>query len=141
MGKYQRVFGLDVGTKRVGLARSDLLQLSANSVGTFPRQDIIKRLKEEDKRENIALWVVGWPLMPDGGEDKMTQIVQDFINELKRHFPDIPIEKMDERYSSREAVQNMIDAGVPRMKRREKERIDRASAAVILQKYLDMNHN
>jgi len=139
--KYQRVFGLDVGTKRVGLARSDLLQLSANSVGTFPRQEIIERLKKEADTEEIALWVVGWPLRPDGTEDKMTKIVQDFINELQRHFPDIPIEKMDERYSSREAVQHMIDAGVPRMKRREKERIDRMSAAVILQNYLDMNRN
>lgn len=138
MQKYGRYIGIDVGTKRVGLARTDLLRISINPNGTFSRNNVFGKLEEEVEQSNILAFIVGWPLDPDGKEDAMTKKVQTFINELKRKFPDIPVNKVDERYTSKEAVQHLIEAGVPKMKRRKKERIDETAAAIILQKYLEM---
>jgi len=137
--KYGRLIGIDLGTKKVGIARTDLLKLSVNPVGTFKRDTVIDELRKQIKDDTIDGIVIGWPLEPDGSEGHMTEMVDKFIGELHDVFPDLPIEKVDERYTSKQAVQNMIDAGVPRMKRRDKKRIDRTAAAIILQNYLEMN--
>ena len=137
--KYGRLIGIDLGTKKVGVARTDLLRLSANPVGTFKRSTIIEDLRAQIQNESIDAFIIGWPLEPDGTEGHMTKVVNKFIEELSDAFPQIPVKKVDERYTSKQAVQNMIDAGIPRMKRRDKKRIDRTAAAIILQNYLEMN--
>ncbi|MDX1671978.1 MAG: Holliday junction resolvase RuvX [Balneolaceae bacterium] len=137
MKEYGRIVGIDVGTKRVGIARTDLLRTIANPYGTFEREEVFNKLEQLVRQENIKKFVVGWPLTPEGGEGDATEMVDEFIESLQQRFPDIEIVKIDERYTSKEAVELMIDAGVPKMKRREKERIDKAAAAIILQKYLD----
>lgn len=109
-------------------------------MGTYTNTEVFRKLKELVENERVLKFVVGWPLTPKGNEGDATKQVEKFIEKLHKEFPDIEIEKMDERYTSKEAVQAMIDAGVPKMKRREKERIDRAAAAIILQKYLDLSH-
>lgn len=140
MTEYGRIIGIDVGTKFTGLARTDLLRTNANPIGTYNSQQVFDELEKliESENEQVIKIVVGWPLTPEGNEGDATKRVEKFIAKLRRRFPDIDIEKMDERYTSKEAVQAMIEAGVPKMKRREKERIDQAAAAIILQKYLQV---
>jgi putative holliday junction resolvase len=136
---YGRIIGIDVGTKRVGLARSDLLQTSANPAGTFSPEQVFSELEKYQKDYPIYAFVVGWPLSASGEITKSTGMAKAFIKKLNKHFPDIPVYKMDERYSSKQAVQNMIQSGIPKMKRREKERVDQAAAALILQKFLELH--
>lgn len=141
MKEYGRLIGIDVGTKKIGLARTDLLQTIPNPVGTFGPDNIFEEIGKLVKEDRIIAFVVGWPLTPGGGEGPAIRMVKSFIKKLSYHFPDIPIKKVDERYTSKEAVSAMWEAGVPLMKRRDKKRIDRAAAALILQKYLQEAHN
>ena len=137
MQEYTRLIGIDVGKKRVGIAQTDLLKTIASPVGTYSQDEAVQKIREIIGSDNVELLVVGWPLMPDGQEGDATKMVQEFINRLANQFPEIPIEKVDERNTSNKAMQLMIEAGVPKKKRREKERVDRIAAAVILQHYLD----
>lgn len=141
MSQYARLIGIDVGTKNVGLARTDLLRTVANPIGTFTPSEALKELQELVNNEPVDKFIVGWPLTPKGDEGKATEMVNNYINRLRNHFPDIEIVKIDERYTSKEAVEAMVEAGVPKMKRRETERINRAAAAIILQKYLSLSDN
>ncbi len=125
----------------MGLARTDLLRTVANPIGTFTPSEALNELQELVKSEPVDKFVIGWPLTPKGDEGKATEMVNNYINRLRKHFPDIEIVKIDERYTSKEAVEAMVEAGVPKMKRRETERINRAAAAIILQKYLSLSDN
>lgn len=113
--------------------------MSANPIGTFDNEQVFFELDNLVRNERVVKIVVGWPLTPKGDEGKATERVEKFIEKLTERYPEIEIEKIDERYTSKEAVQAMIDAGVPQKKRREKERIDQAAAAIILQKYLQLS--
>lgn len=139
MTEYGRIIGIDVGSKRTGLARTDLLRMSVNPIGTYDNHQVFLELDKLIRNEQAVKIVVGWPLTPKGEEGRATERVEKFIEKLTVRYPEIEIEKIDERYTSKEAVQAMIDAGVPQKKRREKERIDQAAAAIILQKYLQLS--
>lgn len=136
--RYGRIIGIDVGTKRTGLARTDLLRTIANPVGTYRNSEVFEKIEELVKKDQVLKIVVGWPLTPSGEEGEATKRVENFIERLRVKFPEIVIEKIDERYTTKEAVKAMIEAGVPKMKRREKGRKDQAAAAIILQKYLEL---
>ncbi|HYW35698.1 MAG TPA: Holliday junction resolvase RuvX [Balneolaceae bacterium] len=137
MAEYGRIIGIDVGTKWVGLARTDLLRTIANPIGTYHVDHVFDELEKLVKEENVQKLVVGWPLTPKGGEGRAIKMVERFLTKLRLHFSDIEIDKIDERYTSKEAVAAMVEAGVPKMKRRESDRVNRAAAAIILQKYLE----
>lgn len=139
MQQYARLIGVDVGTKRFGLAQTDLLKTIASPVGTFSTDEILPAIKEIAEKDKIEKIVVGWPLTPKGEEGQATIMVTKFIERLKKAFPGIDIVKIDERYTSNQAMDAMIEAGVPRKKRRQKERVDRIAAALILQKYLEQH--
>ncbi|MEX0769844.1 MAG: Holliday junction resolvase RuvX [Balneolaceae bacterium] len=138
MEKLGRLIGIDVGTKRVGIARTDLLRTSANSVDTYAPDEAINQI-EEMATENgpIVGFVVGWPLTPGGYEADATHMVEKYLHKLKKRFPDIPVHLVDERFSSKNAVKTMIESGVPRKKRHQRGRIDQAAAALILQQFLE----
>jgi putative Holliday junction resolvase len=123
------------------LARTDLLRTVANPIGTFHQSEVFDELRQLVENDRVRKFVVGWPLTPNGDEGVATAMVEKFINKLKLLFPDIEVVKIDERYTSKEAVAAMIEAGVPKMKRRETDRINRAAAAIILQKYLELAEN
>lgn len=137
--RYERYIGIDFGTKRIGLARTDLLRTFANPLGTYGRPEVYDVLKNQVENERVTTFVVGWPLTPEGEEGDFTEVVDGFIRELKTRFPDIEVVRMDERYTSKKAVKAMVEAGVPKMKRRDKARVDRAAAALILQQYLELS--
>jgi len=138
VANYGRLVGIDVGTKWIGLARTDLLKTVANPIGTYHSNDVFDKLKELVDEENIEMFVVGWPLTPEGHEGRAINMVEKFLTELQSIFPDIEVKKIDERYTTKEAVRAMVEAGVPKMKRRESDRINQAAAAIILQKYIEL---
>lgn len=139
MAKYGRIVGIDVGTKWVGLARTDLLRTVANPIGTYYYDDVFDKLEQLIEEERVELIVVGWPLTPAGHEGKAIKMVEKFLTEFRSRFPDMEVEKVDERYTSKEAVRAMVEAGVPKMKRRQSDRINQAAAAIILQKYIELS--
>lgn len=140
MHSYARLIGIDVGTKRCGLAQTDLLQTIASPVGTFSPDEIVEKISRIVEESPVEGFVVGWPLKPNGEEGSATQMVQEFINRLNNLHKDIPIIKIDERYTSNQAKDVMFEIGVPKKKRRQKERVDRIAAALILQNYLDSKY-
>ncbi len=130
--------GVDVGSKRVGLARTDLLRTIANPIGTFSPDDSILEIEKQVNHEGpVSGIVVGWPLTPEGVPTHATTLAREYMNRLRNKFKGIKIYTMDERYTSREAVDIMVESGVPKMKRRKKGRIDQAAAAIILQHFLE----
>ncbi|MCG2588629.1 Holliday junction resolvase RuvX [Rhodohalobacter sulfatireducens] len=138
MSEFGRILGVDVGSKRVGLARTDLLRTNANPFGTFPPNQSIREIEKQVKNEGpVKAIVVGWPLTPQGDPTNATGLVENYIKSLEKKFRDIKIYKMDERYTSRQAQNLLVEAGVPKKKRREKGRVDQAAAALILQQFLE----
>tara|TARA_R110000868_G_scaffold408928_4_gene693261 strand:- start:2593 stop:3015 length:423 start_codon:yes stop_codon:yes gene_type:complete len=135
--EYSRLVGIDVGKKRTGIAQTDLLKTISTPVGTFSPEEVFSSLKSIVTQSTVDKFIVGWPLMPDGSEGDAIIMVKEFILKLSKEFPQIPIERVDERNTSNKAMQLMIEAGISKKKRREKERVDRIAAAVILQHYLD----
>ncbi|MDD3806081.1 MAG: Holliday junction resolvase RuvX [bacterium] len=141
MKKEKRILGLDIGDRRIGVAVSDELMLTAQPV------EVIHRALLENDLESIAkladmydvrLVVVGMPLMLDRTVGRQAEKVQQFVEKLKKRL-DIPVETIDERLSTSMAERVMIDAGVRRKKRRQ--HIDALAAAGILQVFIDRLRN
>jgi putative holliday junction resolvase len=138
LADFGRILGVDVGGKRVGLARTDLLRTVANPIGTFTPEDSFEQIQQQVLQEGPVIGiVVGWPLTPQGNPTDSTQMVSDYIRHLEKTYPGIPIYRMDERFSSKEAMEAMKQAGVARAKRYQKGRLDQAAAALILQEFLE----
>lgn len=133
----KRILAIDYGTKRIGLAKSDPFGIFAQPVGTFSPEKIttvISSLLLDDPIEKI---IVGYPLDSDGTENRMTGIVDCFIEELKKAFPEISIETINEHGSSRRAGKLLVESGLSRRKRQQKGRLDCATACLLLQTYLE----
>ncbi|MDZ7716962.1 MAG: Holliday junction resolvase RuvX [Balneolaceae bacterium] len=141
MSNYGRFIGVDVGTKHVGLARTDLLKTVANPIGTFSPGDAVEEIKRQVASEKIEKIIVGWPLTPEGNEGKTIHMVKQYINRIQNRLPDMEIVKFDERYTSKEAEDAMFRAGVPLKERRNTDRINKVAAAIILQKYLEQTES
>ena len=132
-----RILAIDFGLKRTGIAITDELQLIASGLTTVNTEDLMEFLKEYVKGENVTTFVVGLPLQKDGTPSDVEANIQEFIKALKKECPGIAVERVDERYSSKMAVQTMIDSGLKKKKRRNKALIDEISATIILQDYLN----
>lgn len=132
-----RLIGIDYGTKRIGIARSDPLQLFAQPDGTYAEDEAIARLDVLHREGGIQTIVVGWPLEVNGEEGPSTRFVEPFLNRIRKRYPRVNVVKWDERYSSTRARQALVDAGVSRKDRRRRGRVDAAAAAIILQEYMD----
>ena len=132
-----RIIGIDYGRKRTGLAASDPLMVFASALDTGHSANIIEYLQKYSQNETIIRFVVGYPMNLDNTPSEAARDVDAFLNLLKKKFPDIPITKEDERFTSVLAHRAMIDGGMKKMARREKAAVDKISAAIILQTYLD----
>jgi len=132
-----RIVAVDYGTRRVGLAIADPMRLFATPLGTYTPDEALGRMVRLAADEGLDTIVVGWPLDHDGEEGLATRRVLPYFNRLRKAFPKVSVVQWDERGTSRQAVASLVDAGVGRKRRRDKGRIDRAAAAVILQEYLD----
>ena len=132
-----RIIGIDYGRKRIGLAVSDPLGMFASPLETVPPAKIIEYLKNYAEREGISLFVVGWPMNLDNTPAQSARFVEEFLRRLRKNFPGTPVELEDERFTSVLAHRAMIDGGMKKMDRRDKAVVDKISAAIILQSYLD----
>ena len=136
-----RVVGIDYGRKRTGIAASDPLGIFASALDTVPSAKIIEYLQNYSKSQSIGRIVVGYPVNMDGRPSEAAKDVDAFLNLLRKRFPDIPVTLEDERFTSVLAHRAMIDGGMKKSDRRDKTSVDKISAAIILQTYLDRQQN
>ena len=132
-----KALGIDYGKKRVGIAISDSLQIIASALTTIDTPNIFTFLKDLLEKEEIDCFVVGEPKNLDGTPTDSTVITKEFVAKLSKKYPHISIKRIDERFTSKIAKQSILDAGIKKMKRRDKALVDKVSAAIILQSYLD----
>ena len=133
----ERLIGIDYGRKRTGLAASDPLGIFASALDTVPSAKIIDYLQKYSEKETITRFVVGYPMNLDGRPSEAAADVDAFLPALKKAFPGVPVELEDERFTSVLAHRAMIDGGMKYKDRRNKASVDRISAAIILQGYMD----
>ena len=132
----KRILALDYGTKRTGIAVTDELQLIASGLTTVLTKDIFTFLKEYMSKEQVELFVIGEPKQLNNLESESEVFIKPFIVKLKKLFPEIPIVRIDERFTSKMAFQTLIDSGLSKKQRQNKALIDEVSATLILQNYL-----
>jgi putative Holliday junction resolvase len=132
-----RILAIDYGTKRVGLAVTDPLKIIASALDTVHSKDVINFLKDYLESEEVEAFVVGMPVNLDGEDTNNTSHVKGFVKNLQKTFPDIPVHLHDERFTSKIALQAMILSGYSKKDRREKGNIDKISAVIILQSYME----
>ena len=132
-----RMIGIDYGRARVGVAMSDPLGIFASPLETVVSAKIIDYLQKLTTSENVVCFVVGYPTNLDGRPAEAAADVDVFLKRLAKRFPAIPVVLEDERFTSVLAHRAMIDGGMKKSDRRKKESVDKISAAIILQSYLD----
>jgi putative Holliday junction resolvase len=132
-----RVLAFDYGTKRIGIAVTDPFQIIATGLDTIHPKDIIDYLKKYLISEQVELFVVGEPKQMNGSPSQSAPQIKGFITILKKHFPEIPIEQIDERFTSKMASAVVAQSGFKKSDRQNKERLDTISATIILQTYLE----
>lgn len=131
-----RIVAIDYGTKRVGIATTDPLQLIASPLGTVHSKDVINFLKDYSTNEQVEAFVVGMPKNLQNEDTNATIHVKQFVVVLKRTFPEKEVHLIDERFTSKMALQTMIAGGTKKKDRAKKENLDKISATIILQSYL-----
>lgn len=132
-----RILALDYGLKRTGIAATDPLQIIASPVTTVATKELFSYLKEYISREGVDTLVIGMPKRLDDSDTHSTAAVVKFISEFKSVFPQIDVVEEDERFTSKMAVQAMVAGGMKKKDRRKKENVDKISAVLILQSYLE----
>ena len=132
-----RIIGIDYGKVRTGVAVSDPLRIFASALETVPTAKIIEYLKSYSAGERIVRFVVGYPINMNGKPSEAAADVDIFLKQLAKAFPDVPVTLEDERFTSVLAHRAMIDGGMKASDRRDKASVDKISAAIILQSYLD----
>ena len=132
-----RILALDFGEKRTGVAVTDPLKIIASGLTTVATKSLIDFLKNYLNSEEVDLFVIGEPKQMNNSPSESEVYIQPFLKQLTKTFPHIPIERIDERFTSKIAFQTMIDTGISRKKRQNKSLIDQISATIILQSYLD----
>jgi putative holliday junction resolvase len=131
-----RILSIDYGRKRTGLAVSDPLQIIASGLATVESKQLIPYLKDYFQKEQVELIIIGEPKNLDDSDTHATPLVEAFIKELQKHFPLIPVKKVDERFTSKMAKDAMLDMGLKKMQRRNKALVDEIAATILLQEFM-----
>ncbi|SDF96828.1 Holliday junction resolvase RuvX [Chitinophaga filiformis] len=131
-----RILAIDYGKKRTGLAVTDPLQMIASGLTTVATHDLIPYLKKYLAAEAVELILIGDPKNLDGEATDATALVAECVRILQKNFPQIPVKKVDERFTSKIAFRSMIDSGLKKKDRQNKGLVDEISATIILQEYL-----
>lgn len=132
-----RIISIDYGRKRTGLAATDVLQLIANGLCTVASHEVISYLKKYIETEPVDRFVVGLPRQLNNEPSENMKYIVPFVNLLKKSFPTIPVEMVDERFTSVLAHQAMRDGGLKKKDRQNKALVDEISAVIILQSYME----
>ena len=136
-----RILAIDYGTKRTGLAVTDELQLIATPLTTVDTPRLITFLDDYLRREKVERFVVGEARRMSGEPSQSAQYIEPFVVKLQQHFPGVPVDRVDERFTSKMAFQTMIDSGLRKKQRRDKALVDEISATLILQTYMNTINN
>ncbi len=131
-----RILSIDYGKKRTGIAVTDPLQIIANGLATVSTSELFDYLKNYISQEEVERVIIGKPLQTNGLPSENMQRVEQFVNRWRKAMPAIPIEYVDERFTSVLAHQVMIDGGLRKKARQDKALVDRISATIILEDYL-----
>ena len=134
MGRY---LAIDYGSKRVGIAVSDPLKIIAQGLTTISSDQVFIFLKEYASKEQIEKFVVGWPMNLNNKPAESMRLVEPFVTALKKRFKEIPVELVDERFTSVMAEKAMLAGGLKKKKRQNKALVDEISATIILQSYME----
>jgi putative holliday junction resolvase len=132
-----RLLAIDYGAKRTGIAVTDPLQIIATALDTVRSHDLLDFLKKYTQQEPVEAFIVGMPRRLDNTDTNNTPLVHAFIKRLTNTFPEIPVYTHDERFTSSMALQSMIAGGTKKSDRRIKGNIDKVSATIILQSYME----
>jgi putative holliday junction resolvase len=135
-----RILAIDYGKKRTGIAVSDPLQIIATALDTVDSNELIGYLKKYMAAEPVEKILVGYPLNFDNSPTHATPLVDKFILKFGNVFPAMPVEKIDERMTSKMASQAISEMGLKKKDREKKELIDAVSAVMMLQEYLQNKH-
>jgi len=141
MGVLSRILAIDYGTKRTGLAVTDPGQMIASPLETVPTHELMHYLQAYFEREQVDLVVVGHPRQMDHSESESMKQIRFFVGAFKKRFREIPVEWEDERFTSKMAMDALISGGAKKSDRRVRGNVDRISAALILQSFLERRNN
>lgn len=136
-----RLIGIDYGRKRIGIAVTDPLQLFSSPLKTIMTHEFDLFITDYLRTEQVDAFIIGYPVQMNNKPSESVKFIVPFIKRLEKMFPDKPVHLVDERYTSRMAFQAMIDGGVSKKDRQDKSMIDKISASLILQSFLDKNRN
>ena len=134
-----RILAIDYGTKRTGIAVTDELQIIASGLTTVDTKSLISFLVDYVNLERVEMFVVGLPKQMNNTASESEIQIQSFLKKLNKAIPEIPVERIDERFTSKMAFQTMIDSGLSKKQRQNKALVDEISATLILQSYLASN--
>lgn len=131
-----RIIAFDYGTKRIGVAVTDPLQIIATGLDTIHPKEILEFLKKYLQTEQVEAFVIGDPKQMDGSPSDSAQHVKGFSTTLKKNFPEIPQFWVDERFTSKLAQETIMKSGLKKQDRRNKDRVDTIAATIILQYFM-----
>ncbi len=131
-----RLMAIDYGQKRTGIAVTDEMQIIASGLTTVPSETAINFLKDYFEKERVEAVLIGEPKQMDNTPSQSAPIIEAFVSVFKDTFPDMPVVRVDERFTSKMAFQTMIDSGLKKKQRQDKALIDEISATIMLQDYL-----
>lgn len=133
-----RILAIDYGQKRVGIAVTDELRIFATGLQTVHSKDIFSFLDEYVKRETVDLIIVGEPRQMNNTASDAQRFTEPFVKKLRKHFLQIPVDRVDERFTSKMAQSTILEAGLKKKDRQNKALVDTVSATIMLQSYLQM---
>jgi putative Holliday junction resolvase len=136
-----RIIGIDYGKKRVGLAVTDPFKVFASPLKTVVAREFDTFISEYLQTEEIDAFVIGYPVQLNNKPSESVKYIDPFIVRLKKRFPGKPVYLVDERFTSQIAIKAMINGGVKKKERQDKSMVDRISASIILQSWLDKNNS
>ena len=131
-----RILSIDYGSKRTGLAVTDPLKIIATGLAGIHTKELENFLKDYFAKEEVEQVIIGLPTNWNDSDTHATPLVQAFINRFIKLFPHMPIQKVDERFTSKMAVQSMVESGMKKKKRQNKSTVDEIAATIMLQEYL-----
>ena len=131
-----RILAIDFGKKRTGIAVTDELQIIASGLTTINTEELISFLTAYISKNKVALFLVGKPKQMNNTDSESEALIVPFLKKLENKIPQIPLLRVDERFTSKMAFQTMIDSGMNKKQRRNKALVDEISATIILQSYL-----
>ena len=131
-----RILAIDYGIKRTGIAVTDELQIIASGLTTIPSETAIIFLTDYFAKENVSKVLIGEPKQMNGQPSESAPIIEKFVSDFIKTFPEIKMERTDERFTSKIAFQTMIDSGLKKKQRQNKALLDEIAATIMLQDYL-----